>query len=200
MQQLFLFFLIFLSNTLGTLEVFMHLFFFFSPALRRHQVNLAKGNKPINRDIAKSPRLRATHSVKLLNWLLNTRKRKKKKLSNMLTWQGTTPGVSERKGLQIMSGCPQSPPPAMHSSSSNEAFAAGRSTGLGSLGPKHCTWAMATQRLTHGSEKLRKVIDVTQRFKTQSTTIGDPPLRSAKALSWDLLGGVGEVGLRQSPH
>lgn len=29
MQQLFLFFLIFLSNTLGTLEVFMHLFFFF---------------------------------------------------------------------------------------------------------------------------------------------------------------------------
>lgn len=67
MQQLFLFFLIFLSNTLGTLEVFMHLFFFFSPALRRHQVNLAKGNKSINRHIAKSPRLRATHSVKLLN-------------------------------------------------------------------------------------------------------------------------------------
>lgn len=30
MQQLFLFFLIFLSNTLGTLEVFMRLFFFFS--------------------------------------------------------------------------------------------------------------------------------------------------------------------------
>lgn len=29
MQQLFLFFLIFLSNTLGTLEVFMRLFFFF---------------------------------------------------------------------------------------------------------------------------------------------------------------------------
>lgn len=28
MQQLFLFFLIFLSNTLGTLEVFMRLFFF----------------------------------------------------------------------------------------------------------------------------------------------------------------------------
>lgn len=59
---------------------------FFFPVLRRHQVNLAKGNKSINRDIAKSLWLRATHSVRLLNQFLNTRKKGKKGKSRATCW------------------------------------------------------------------------------------------------------------------
>lgn len=115
---------------------------------RRHQFNLARGIKSINRgntDIAKSPWLRAVLGTRVLTL-------KHQKLPN--PEQHTIPDLMgsssqampaalegrEPKRLQSTTGCPKAPHASCNDAAGAVVSTPSQGTALGSLSPIRCTW------------------------------------------------------------